>query len=212
MTIKCPTVPQPEKAKISKSHHEQLACWERFYRENFDIHIDINNIKIPEYELGFNWIIVVAKGVTIMMLLNLLRRKNIPIWLRSEKAEKNLDALIKHDRDANDGTYAVTVQDLFSPELTIERLRKLETQNGAKKIATITLLECILLDVRIHLKNKGRLLNYPGVTLCTGSRYVEKEKRDIPAIYTAGNNNCLYIYGFDREYSNPCVRLVKIAK
>lgn len=198
---------------IGKTFEEQLVQWKHLYKEHLGIDIDTKTIKLPEQTQYYAWLIVVAKGVTIMSLLRACQ-KFFSIWLRSDK--KNFDSLMEHCRDANKtGTYAIAVNNTLVSDITLSELREIEKKNGGKKIPTITVPERLLIELMVFI-NKGKQLDFPGMTFCLNSRYIDN--RNIPVVFTMGRTSktdkrgVLHFYGgFDNTYPQPCIRLVKLA-
>jgi len=89
---------------MSELVKKQLVAWAKFYHEEFGIRLDTTKIKIPAHQNGWNYLIVVAQGLTPEKIFAAMKRK-MPAW----KYLDNLDS-IESVRKA-DKTYAVWVRD-----------------------------------------------------------------------------------------------------
>ena len=147
------------------SQGDQFHWWKKFYRESFGINLDIDSIQIPQDHDGFDWLIVVAEGMTAQKVYDKLF-----ILFEGEISKvfggslDNLDS--KPVRSAKSGAYAIWVgRDL---EADAAHLNKSYNNLKAQRVNGITLTECLLLAVLVR-KITGMHLNINTTTFCSGS-------------------------------------------
>ena len=154
---------------------EQLLAWQKFYKEIFNINMDISNIPIPEYRIGLNRLIVVAEGLTPEKIYQAMK-KMVPAW----KYLNNLDTVESVRK--TDKTYAVWVRDRQEADEEPEN----KSANDLKSDGTncITLEEHLLFTMMYfwEYSTRGSLisvlisavirkhLDVQFYTLCAGSR------------------------------------------
>ncbi len=145
---------------MSELVKKQLAAWTRFYREEFEIRLDTNQIKIPAHQNGWNQLIVVAQGLTPEKIYAAMKRR-MPAWKYSD----NLDS-IESVRKA-DKTYSIWVRDRQEAD---EELKN-KSANNLKSDGTncITLEERLLLEM-MFFRGTGKHQDIQNITLCAGSR------------------------------------------
>lgn len=159
-----------------------LTGWQNFYRELFDLNLDLSNLLIPEKREGFDRLLVVSQGMTPERIYAKCAEL-FPCW----KYADNLDS-ITSDRDpAKLGTYAVWVRDRVEANEELKnRSAKDLAESGTKGI---TLPERLLYELK-YFKENGKHLDVENITLCSGSRY---PGGDVPGVH------------WDAEYGRMCV-------
>jgi hypothetical protein len=138
--------------------------WEEFYQKIFNISIDLSQVRIPEDKDGFNWLVILIQGMTAERLFDKCKE-----MFRAWKwTDKNLEEIIKSDRNQVNGPYAVWFRDCVEAD---EGLKSFSVNNlKQKNIQGITLEERLLLELFYFWKTKKHL-DINNVTLCSGSRY-----------------------------------------
>lgn len=83
--------------------------------------------------------------------------------------DRDLDEVVtENDRDSVGGSYAIWVRDRVEADEELKNLTA--NQLGERKVATGTLLECLLLELVFYKENGKHLDMAANVTLCAGSR------------------------------------------
>lgn len=139
--------------------------WQNFYKKYFKLTLDFSDVKIPDYQFGFDWIIIIPKGLTIQQVLKAIKSK-MKLWLyKDDLSDKDI---AHNDRDANNGHYAVRFRKRVEAD---EETKNLSANELAKrKIAGCTLLERLIMTLA-YFEESGKQLDVDNVTLCSGSRY-----------------------------------------
>ena len=154
----------------------ELLWWQKFYRDHFNINLDITKIKVPEKPAGDFWLVVMAQGVSLMMIVAKCREL-FPFWVWTDK---DLDQITEHDRDANKtGSYAVWFRACIEADKEFKNLSA--NQIKTMGIKGITLPERLVLEIKHFLKT-GQRLDMKYITLCTGSRY---DGGGVPGVYSS---------------------------
>jgi hypothetical protein len=144
-----------------KTLKAQIESWEKFYKEIFNIKKDFSNLKIPEQKEGFDWLIIVAEGMTPNRIFSKIKE-----LMSARKYADNLD-IIQSVRKA-DYDYAIIVRDRV--EADEELKNKSANQLQVENINSITLEERLLLEIK-YFKETGKHLDINNYTLCAGSRH-----------------------------------------
>ena len=142
---------------------EMVAGWVKFYKDVFGMDVDLSGVKIPERKSGFDRLIIVVPGMTPQRLFD----KCKDLFSSWKYTDDNLDKIIKSDRTAKDGAYAIWVRDRVEAD---EENRNLSANDLAKKNDSgITLEERLVYELKFF-DETGNHLDVKNVTLCTGSR------------------------------------------
>ena len=141
-----------------------LKEWERFYKEEFDIDVDFSDLHVPEYQKGFDRLIVVAQGMKPQMLYD----KCAELFTCGKWTEDDLDKIVKSDRIAEAGHYAVWLRGRV--EADEELKNKSANMLKEEEILGITLEERFLYELK-YFKETGAHLDIKNATLCSGSLY-----------------------------------------
>jgi len=147
-----------------KSVQAQCNAWERFYRKSFDLRVDFSSVPIPPKPEGFDRLIVVARGLTLNQVYDVLA-KHFPCWRYAEDLDK---AIPNNDRYPNTGAYAIWVRDRVEADEENKNLsaNDLASQNHKG----ITLLERMIYEFKCF-DETGQHLDTQNWTLCSGSRF-----------------------------------------
>lgn len=139
-----------------------LAVWRDLYKKEFNLDVDMSEIRIPEHKPGFDRLIVVAKGATLNKAYEACEKK-FKCWKYTYDLEKSV---IKNDRDPAKNTYAIWIRDQKEAD---EELRNLSSVNLKRKgIKGITLLERLVFELKFF-NETGKHLDINNLTLCSGS-------------------------------------------
>lgn len=139
-----------------------LADWQAFYKDLFSIELDFSNLVVPDYQQGFDRLLVVAQGMTPQRLYDKCKEL-FPCW---KWTKDNLDNIVQSDRTAKDSHYAVWVR---NKEEADEELKSLSAnQLKEQKVPCITLEERELYELKFF-KETGSHLDRINWTLCSGS-------------------------------------------
>ncbi len=158
--------------KQSKPLSQQLMEWKLFYKKFFRHELDLESIKIPTRQEGFDRLIVVAKGFTLNQIYAVIAR-HFDCWRYTEDLDKafadNPEKGFKaNDRDANrDGSYAIWVRD--RKEADEENKKQSARQRWQAKSQDITLGERMLYELKFW-DETGEHLDLHNWTMCSGSR------------------------------------------
>lgn len=162
-----------EIANPIQTEEEQLSEWQRFYAEVFgDNDVRSINPDMPPEKEGFNWLIVIRKGLTMNEVLKVMRTK----FTVSCRIGDNLDEGVPVNDRIADKDYVIRIRDRTEAD---EELKSRSAYFLLKEnILTLTLLERLVLDLFYFWKN-GEHLDIENLTLCAGSRYSDG---DVPNV------------------------------
>ena len=148
----------------------------RFYSEVFGLDVDVTGLKLPSEREGFGWLLLVPAGMTLNIAWAKCRERFKSCY--SYMGDDLDKAVPTNERDpAKLGTYAIRFRDRVEAD---EEWRDTSANNiTTKKIATITLLERILLELWYHWKTGGKHLDIMNGTLCSGSRCSDGSVPDV---------------------------------
>lgn len=171
--------------------------WQNFYKKYFKLTLDFSDVKIPDYQFDFYWIIIIPKGLTIQQVLKAIRAK-MKLWLyKDDLSDKDIAS---NDRDAKNGHYAVRFR---KREEADEETKNLSANDLAKKkIAGCTLLERLIMTLA-YFEEFGKQLDIQNTTLCSGSRYSDGS---VPFVrwYSVGSE--LHVDWFNPGHSGSYLR------
>lgn len=135
--------------------------WEDFCKRVLMMESDLSGVKIPEDPTGeFGRIIIVPKGLTVLYLFNACAH-HFSFFPRIRHED------IAHDRDSDDGSYAIRVRD--SREADKDLVNPSITDLNEQDIFGITLIERLLFELR-YFDETGEHLDLQSETICSGSR------------------------------------------
>lgn len=157
----------------SKTHHDELAAWQKLYAE-LGIVVDLSGLQVPPSRDGFPRLIVVAAGLIIEQVLAACTKK-FPVW---RWTNDDLDKLTTSKRSSG-ATYAIWVRDRI--EADEEYANKSYNDLQQMSIKGITLVERLLLELK-YFSETGQHLDLQNVTLCTGSRYQDWRGQVVPLV------------------------------
>jgi hypothetical protein len=173
-----------------------LADWQKFYLDLFGLEVDFSALAIPTKKKGFDRLIVVAQGMTPQQLYD----KCAEFFSCWKWTDEDLDKIVRSERTAKDGPYAVWFQDVVEAD---EELKNLSANNLKKEgIPGITLEERLLMELK-YFRETGNHLDIADITLCAGSRY---SGGYVPRVYWFLDCRKLVVYWSPPEYSFPYLR------
>ncbi|OGY60403.1 MAG: hypothetical protein A3B23_01865 [Candidatus Colwellbacteria bacterium RIFCSPLOWO2_01_FULL_48_10] len=181
---------QPGKAEA------QLSSWIKLYRDHLGIKVNLTNVEIPAQPAGFTRLILVAKGATLNQVFRACKSK-FPTWSYFDNLDKDVT---QNDRDPKNGTYAIWVKDVQEVD---EELQNVSADDiKAKGIITMTLLECLLYQLKFFMET-GEHLDVENITLCAGSR---DSDGGVPYVCWSGGRLNVHWCSPDDAYSNVRAR------
>ena len=141
-----------------------VESWQDFYKEFFDLGLDLSSVVIPPMQSGFDRLLIIVKGVTIQQAYGACEK----LFLCWEYTNEKLDEVVaQNDRTAKDGHYAVWVRDRIEAD---EELKNKSANDLSKaKVLTETLFERIIHELKFF-QETGKHLDIDNITLCAGSR------------------------------------------
>ncbi len=144
--------------------------WEYFYKKYFKLDVDLSDVKIPAYDYYFEWIIIIAKEVTLDKLFEVLKNK-----MAVSSTVKIEDFLINDElvnsRDPKNGNYAIRCHKNVEADYELSLLEP-NYFRRKKNIAKhrITLLERLIMEL-VYFDETGQHLDNYNYSLCIGSRF-----------------------------------------
>jgi len=175
-----------QKISVLEDISDLLADWKKLYKEVFGIDVDFSNLHVPEYQKGFDRLIVVAQGMKPQMLYD----KCAKLFTCWKWTDKGFDEVMEEsDRTAELGHYAVWFRDRVEAD---EEL-KYKSANMLKEegIPGITLEERFLYELK-YFKETGNHLDIKNVTYCSGSRYSDG---NVPLVDWSDDRLKVFRYG-----------------
>ncbi len=172
---------------LDKTTLSQLQQWQKLYKEEFNIDIDIINIPIPPKQKDFNWLIIIHKSLKPNQIFKKLQEK-----FNCYKYIDNLDDVeIIADRPDTD-IYAIWVRDRV--EADVELKNKSANQIQEEGINPITLEERLLLELYYYRENNKKHLDIQNRTLAAGSR---GPLGRVPSVSWHADDRKLYVCWYD---------------
>jgi hypothetical protein len=141
-----------------------IGWWQNFYQKYFELNLDFSEVIIPDYQLGFDWIIIIPMGLTIQQVLKVIKKKMKVCPYKDVLSDRDM---VSNDRDAKNGHYAVRFRKRIEADEETKNLSANDLAN--QKIAGCTLLERLVM-ILMHFEATGEQLDLNNVTLCSGSR------------------------------------------
>src|SRR3989344_5392703 len=138
-----------------------LRSWSKFYHRYFGIQPDFSGLMIPPRPEGFDFLIVVLKGITSNRIVAAMRQAGIQVSLCTE----DLDS-IKSDRDSTQ-THAIWVRNRQEADEELKNLSANKIQEMGLK--TETFLERLLHGFKFWDETHTHL-DLQNWTLCASSR------------------------------------------
>lgn len=171
---------------------EMLVDWSKFYKDVYGLDLDFSGIAIPVRKHGFDRLLVVAQGMTPQRLFDKCKE----MFPTRKYADRNLDEVVKSDRTAQNGHYAVWVRDREEAD---EENKNLSANKLAERGESGETLEERLLHEQKFFKETGEHLDEENVTLCAGSR---DSDGDVPGVYFRSDQVRVSWYHTDRSYDS----------
>ncbi len=159
--------------------------WVKFYQKYFNLKVDLSAVKIPDYQEGFDWVIIIAQSLTISQVLKALKRYMKVYLYKDNLSDKDVPT---NDRDAKNGSYAVR----FRKRVEADEELKNYSANDLKEnnVVGITLLERLIMELAYFEETDGKHLDINNWTLCSGSRY---SGGDVPHVDWGPGYDELYV-------------------
>jgi membrane-bound inhibitor of C-type lysozyme len=143
---------------------KQIDFWISFYKKHFKIDLDPSEIKIAERRSGFNWLVIVAKGVSLNQVWEVCL-KHFKCW---KYDGSDLESLIQ---ESERGQAKTSTAFWFRDRVEADEETKNLSANQQTE-ASITLIARCLLELK-YFSETGKHLDLKNVTLCSGSRYAD---------------------------------------
>lgn len=159
-----------------------LQEWKAFYQKYFRIDPDLSDISVPEYEDGFDRILVVAGGLTHQDVIEVMQRHFEMICV-NVYVGNYYDHQILSIRD-NIRSYAVRVRDTGTSgeyKKMATCVEKIPAMNDGLAINDMTLLERLIYELKFYDETGGHL-DVEGFTVCCGSSFMKDSIALSPAV------------------------------
>ena len=154
---------------------KQVDFWVKFYQEHFGIALDSSEIKIPLRKVGFNWLVIIALGVSLNQVWEVCQ-KHFKCW---KYTDLDLESVVqKSERGSAKTTSAFWFRDRVEAD---EEMKNLSANQLTEP--SITLIARCLLELKYFSETTRKHLDVKNVTLCAGSRYADG---DVPYAYWRG--------------------------
>jgi len=150
--------------EVSYDILEFTAIWSNFYKEVLGITLE-HPISIPGHKDGFDFLIIMAKGLTHKMISNV--EVNLYSTYKYQSDLDNATDQTKEERTTKK-SYAIWIQDSIEAPEDLKNVSASEIER--RKLKTMTLLERRLLELFYYWTTKKHL-DIDNWTLCAGSRY-----------------------------------------
>ena len=119
-----------------------ISEWQDFYQRIIGIEADFSNLVLPEFQPGFDRILIVDKSLTLEKLLKACQKHlNSRITSPWNLCHDNFE----HERDSRNGTYVIRIKNILEPSPYVE---------GFPKENCIGLLEEILFYLKYFDENE----------------------------------------------------------
>lgn len=156
------------------STEAQGARWVALYRELFGIELDYTSIKIPDRRPGFDRLIIVAKGMTPMVIFAAMKRL-FPSWKWCDDRDGEVTSI----RSSKNGAYAVWCR----------ARQEADEENRNRSASEFTQEECLTLEERelfgiAYKCETGKHLDIERYTICAGSR---RRRAGVPCVWRNGD-------------------------
>lgn len=160
--------PQPIEVKsevTADASKRQVDFWVSFYKTHFRIDLDPADINIPNRRDGFNWLVIVAKGVSLNHVWAVCK-KHFKCWNYANTGD--LESLVwESERGKAETTSVFWFRDCVEAD---EETRNLSAKQQTEP--SITLIVRCLLELK-YFSETGKHLDIKNITLCAGSRYAD---------------------------------------
>ena len=174
-----------------------LRSWSKFYHRYFGIQPDFSGLMIPPRPEGFDFLIVVLKGITSNLVYAVMS-SHFQCW----KSWDNLDS-IKSDRDSTQ-TYAIWVRNRQEADEELKNLSADKIQEMGLK--TETLPERLLHGFKFWDESHTHL-DIQNRTLCAGSRCVSSNGSvGVPCVHWDPSGGGLGVGWFGPSFAGGALR------
>ena len=168
----------------------------------FDIDVDLSSLWIPLYRPGFNWVVVIARGLTLNRSFQVCREQ---FKVHSSWGNDPDGKIVENDRTSEGRSYAIRIHSNREPDEGLNGFsaRGLQSQGTA----CITLLERLVAGLS-YFKETNEHLDTAGTTLCSGSRASDG---NVPNVRWGGFNGLFVHWSTSRSGGGPlCARAVVV--
>jgi len=158
--------------------------WKSFYKKYFNIDLRTDLIEIPEYQEGFNRVIIVAVDLSYKELISKMSEK-FDVVLVNKYLPAYLDENIISKRDNTNSSYAIRIRDNtesgedYQTSLGVEKQKY--TSVSEFIINDITLKERLIYELKYH-DETGDNLDKLTFTVCSGSFFRKDSTLLSPAV------------------------------
>ncbi len=160
-------VPQPLAVVQSDepdNTESQIDFWVYFYEKYFNIKLNRTDLKIPDRREGFNWLVIVARGVRLNDVWTVCKG-HFQCW----NYANNTDDLESLMQESERGVIQVTSVFWFRDRCEADKEMQDLSANDQTK-PSISLIARCLLELK-YFNETGKKLDLYHYTLCAGSRY-----------------------------------------
>ncbi len=197
-------IPVEVEESVPRLSTDHLQSWTVFYQKYFGLNFDFSGIHIPDKKDGFDYLIVVGKGMSINRVYNIMK-ENFRSW---KWCGRDLESVMQGSEQGGvKESYAFWVRD--SQEADEELRDKSAYMIAEEEIDTENLLERLLHGFKYWSENKNHL-DTKTITLCANSCY-GYAGGDAPTVVRisdggASVSRCVPIYRHDDLRARRAIR------
>ncbi|MBM3256065.1 MAG: hypothetical protein FJZ04_01165 [Candidatus Moranbacteria bacterium] len=186
---------------VPEDHRTILSDWQNFYQQLFGKEYDFSGVRIPEKPSDGRWRLLIIIDLSLEQLY--AKCKELFPCLRW--TDENLDKIvIRNERDAKNGAYAIWVRDEVEADEDLKGLSANDIE--AKKITSETLVERLTHELKFF-DETGKHLDVKNITLCAGSRY---SVGSIPHVYFNPDHGRVDVYWSHPDYRYVFLRVRQV--
>ncbi len=158
---------------IQADVQSKVEWWRNHYQRLYRMNPDFSNLVIPKRQVGFDRLVIVAKGLTHNRWIEVARTIH-EVSLYND----DLDAVVtKNDRDSKERSYGIWIRD--RQEADEELMNKSANVLATEGVKGITLKERLVAGTG-YLFQEYCHMDVENVTLCSSSR---SSDGDVPSVY-----------------------------
>ncbi len=165
-------------------NNDLITNWEIFYLDIFGIKTDFSPLIIPDKREGFDRLLIIDK----QMNTDLIYEKCEEMFPCNKWNDDNLNHIVKSDRLAKNGSYAVWIRDRIEADEELKNMFAYGLKDH--NVPGITLEERLIYELK-YFNETGSHLDLKNITLSTGSRYTNGS---VPTVSWLGNKLWIYWY------------------
>jgi len=136
--------------------------WQSFYRDVFDLRVDLAGLAIPNKLTGFDRLLVIAGGLGLWRIYGRCEAL-FPCY---KWTDDNLGLVVRSERVARQKDYAVWVRDRVEADEELKNFSAYDLKQ--QKISSITLEERLIYELK-YFQETRQHLDIQNITLCAGS-------------------------------------------